>query len=115
MEKGEREEILSKIKSPSDMMEVLRAYLNEGHDDELEHFINLEMGNRPIYEHTPEAWHPTLQQCLMRALIVPVIKRFALFVNYDERNKATIEMCKKMNTLLYSRVLSSHSCRIREE
>lgn len=101
MEYKEQREIATKLRNPEDMLAVLQDFLNMGGDTSMSLFIRKEgswserqTGQRPA------DWHPTLQQCLMRGFIVPLIKSLADIEYTDDRNRGTVRMCKKILPIL---------------
>lgn len=101
MDAKERKEIAESLRDPEDMLHVIESFLNMGGDNSMRIYIERPYGDRkeesrwlsvkPITD-----WHPTLQQCLMRGLIVPAIRALADDPMPDMRNQGTVKMCKEM-------------------
>jgi len=107
MNHKERSELVNKL-TPEDLLEIIQMFLNRGGDTTLRSFIlkgkedkdhNYD-GIQPLH-----SWHHTLQQCLMRGFITPVIESLADVKYTDARNEGTVEMCKDMKHCIYKHTL----------
>lgn len=107
MDYKERSELTNKL-TAEDLLDILQMFINRGGDTKLRNAILKgckqgvdEYDNRPILHD----WHHTLQQCLMRGLIVPVIESLASVKYTDPRNEGTVNMCKEMRHCIHKYAL----------
>ncbi len=103
MDHTEKHGIAQRLSS-QDMLDILSMYINIGGDVWLRAALTqqntktLSNGTQVMLKEIGELhkWHRTLQQGLMRGLIVPAIKSLASCQNPDDRNNATVSLCQEL-------------------
>lgn len=87
MDYKEIHELSGKL-TAKELLQLMMDFINKGGDTKLS--VHMEK------EKTLEDWHPTLQQCLMRGFIRPAIIALSKDPMPDERNRATVKICKEI-------------------
>lgn len=44
--------------------------------------------------------HRTIQQCLFKNMVMPILKSYAERDSFDDRNKATVDFCNKIKDVI---------------